>query len=344
MPFTIAEIAQRLGGEIIGDASLIITGFAHPSSAKTGELTFAESEKYFVAACQSNAAAILVSGDVPSTTKTLIKVPNARVAFARVLPLFHTEPTYAAGIHPSAVIAPLAQIDPTAHIGPHCVVEDGVKIGPRSALIGGNHIGANTQIGADCRFFPNVTVYANTLIGDRVRIHASSVIGADGFGYVFDAGVHLKVPQIGNVILGDDVEIGSCSTVDRGALGSTIIGAGTKIDNLVQVGHNVQLGKHCIVCAEVGISGSTKIGDYTTLAGKVGLAGHLKIGNRVTVMAQAGVMNDIPDGERWLGSPAVKDRQFKRQIIAIQQLPELLKRVRQLELKLGISETESLPE
>ncbi len=344
MPFTIAEIAQRLAGEIIGDAALIITGFAHPSSAKTGELTFAENETYFVAASQSSAAAILVSGDMPSTTKTLIKVPNARVAFARVMQLFYPENAIPAGIHPTAVIAPLAHIDPTAHIGPHCVIGDGVKIGPRTALIGGNHIGANAQIGADCRLYPNVTIYGNSILGDRVRIHASSVIGADGFGYVFDAGSQIKVPQIGNVILGDDVEIGACSTVDRGALGSTIIGAGTKIDNLVQVGHNVQLGKHCIVCAEVGISGSTKIGDYTTLAGKVGLAGHLKIGNRVTVMAQAGVMNDIPDGERWLGSPAVKDRQFKRQIIAIQQLPELLKRVRQLELKLGVSETESLPE
>ena len=183
--------------------------------------------------------------------------------------------------------------------------------------------------------FPNVTIYPRTEIGARVRIHAGTVIGSDGFGYVLDGGIHRKVPQIGNVVIGDDVEIGANVTIDRGALGSTVIGKGTKIDNLVQIAHNVEIGEHCIVIAQAGISGSTKLGKYVILAGQVGLAGHLKIGNQVTVAAQSGVMHNIPDGEKWFGTPAQPDRDTKRQLIAIQHLPELLKRVAALEKKLG---------
>jgi UDP-3-O-[3-hydroxymyristoyl] glucosamine N-acyltransferase len=183
--------------------------------------------------------------------------------------------------------------------------------------------------------FPNVTVYPRTEVGARVRIHANTVVGSDGFGYVQDGGVHRKVPQIGNVVIGDDVEIGAGVTIDRGALGSTVIGKGTKIDNLVQIAHNVEIGEGSIIVAQVGISGSTKLGKYVVLAGQVGIAGHLKIGNRVTVAAQSGVMHNIPDGEKWLGYPAQPDKQTKRQMIAIQHLPELLKRVAELEKKLG---------
>jgi UDP-3-O-[3-hydroxymyristoyl] glucosamine N-acyltransferase len=200
-------------------------------------------------------------------------------------------------------------------------------------LQGANHVAAGCVLGEDVNLFPNVTVYARTEIGDRVRIHSGTVIGSDGFGYVLDNGVHRKVPQIGNVVIRDDVEIGSNVSVDRGALGPTMIGKGTKIDNLVQIAHNVVIGDYCLVIAQVGIAGSSKIGNYTILAGQAGVAGHLKIGNQVTVAGQAGVMTDIPDGEKWLGSPAQPDRQTKRQMIAIQHLPELLKRVRELEKK-----------
>ena len=230
-----------------------------------------------------------------------------------------------------------AQIDPSAHVGPHCVVSDGVRIGPRVVLHGGNHIGANSTLEEDTQLFPQVTLYPRTQIGKRVRIHAGSVIGADGFGYVFDAGSHRKVLQVGHVIIHDDVEIGANAAIDRGALGATIIGRGTKIDNLIQIAHNVVIGEHCIVCAHTGISGSTKLGNYVTLAGQVGLAGHLNIGNQVTVAAQSGVMHDIPDGGKWLGSPAQPDRQTKRQWIAVHQLPELLRRVAELERRLANS-------
>lgn len=332
--FTAAEIAQQLGGVVVGDASTLITGFSSTDGARAGDLTFAENHIYFERAEKSVASAVLVSGELKSASKTLICVPNARVAFAKVLPLFFPEPKFPAGVHPSAVVHSTAQIDPTAHIGPLCAVGERVKVGPRVVLEGGNHVAADSQIGEGTRLFPNVTVYAHSMIGARVRIHGGAVIGSDGFGYVPDQGVHRKVPQVGNVIIHDDVEIGANVTIDRGALGSTVIGKGSKIDNLVQIGHNVVVGEHSIVVAQVGVAGSTKLGKHVTLAGQVGLAGHLKIGNDVTVSAQSGVMSNIPDGEKWLGSPARPDRQMKRQFIAIERLPELLLRVKEIERRL----------
>jgi len=335
MPFTAAEVARQLQGEVVGDSSVLLNSFAPADRARPGDLTFAENADYFVRADQSAASAIIIDGAFASTRKVLIRVSNARIAFAKVLALFFPEPAFPAGIHPTAVITASAQIDATAHIGPHCVVGEKTRIGPRSVLQGGNHVGADCRLGEDVRLFPNVTLYARTEIGNRVRIHAGTVIGSDGYGYVLDAGVHRKVPQIGNVIIGDDVEIGANVTVDRGALDSTIIGKGTKIDNLVQIAHNVIVGEHCLLVSQVGVAGSTRLGNYAVLAGQVGIAGHLKIGNKATVAAQAGVMNDIPDGETWLGTPARPDRQAKRQMIAAQHLPELLRRVSKLERKPG---------
>ncbi len=334
MPFTAAEIAKRLAGEVVGDPSLVIKGFAPADRAQAGDLTFAENQNYFARAEQSAASAIIVDTPLAASRKVLIRVANARVAFAKVLPLFFPEPAYPAGIHPTAIVPPSAKVDSTAHIGPYCVLCERVKIGPRSILQGGNHIGPNCTLGENVNLFPNVTVYAGTEIGNRVRIHSGTVVGSDGFGYVQDQGVHLKVPQLGNVIIRDDVEIGASVTIDRGALGPTVIGKGTKIDNLVQVAHNVTIGEHCLIVSQAGIAGSTRLGNYVILAGQAGVAGHLKIGNRVSVAAQSGVMNNIPDGEKWLWSPAQPDRQAKRQMIALQQLPELLRRVADLEKKL----------
>jgi UDP-3-O-[3-hydroxymyristoyl] glucosamine N-acyltransferase len=336
MTFTAAEIAKCVEGKVVGDDSIPLTGFAPAERARCGDLTFAENADYFARAEESAASAIIVDGQFTSARKVLICVANARIAFAKVLALFFPEPVFPAGIHPTALIAASAQIDSSAHIGPHCVIGEKVRIGARSVLQGGNHAGANCRIGEDANLFPNVVLYSRTEIGNRVRIHAGSVIGSDGFGYVLDGGIHRKVPQIGSVIIHDDVEIGANVTIDRGALGPTVIGKGTKIDNLVQIAHNVVIGENCVVVGQAGISGSTKLGDYVTLAGQVGLAGHLKIGNRVIVAAQSGVMHDIPDGEKWFGYPAQPDRQTKRQIIALHQLPDLLHRVARLEKKIGI--------
>jgi UDP-3-O-[3-hydroxymyristoyl] glucosamine N-acyltransferase len=335
MPFTAAEIAKRLQGEVLGDGAVVLNTFAPADRAQAGDLTFAENADYFARAEQSAASAVIVDGSFTSK-KILIRVPNARIGFAKALELFFPEPVFAPGVHPTAIVDASAQVDATAHVGPYCVVGEKVRIGARSILQGGNHIGPQCHLGDDVNLFPNVTVYARSEIGNRVRIHTGTVVGSDGFGYVQDNGIHRKVPQIGNVIIRDDVEIGSNVCIDRGALGPTIIGKGTKIDNLVQIAHNVSIGEHCLVISQVGIAGSTKIGNHVILAGQAGLAGHLKIGNRVTVVAQAGVMNNIPDGEKWMGAPAQPDRQAKRQMIAVTHLPDLLKRVAELEKKLGL--------
>jgi UDP-3-O-[3-hydroxymyristoyl] glucosamine N-acyltransferase len=332
--FTAGELAAKVGAEVIGDSSVRLTGFAPAAQAKPGDLTFAENERFFSKAELSPASAILVDGDFKSEKKVLLRVPNARIAFAKVLPYFHPETRFPQGIHPTAVVAPSAVIDPSAYVGPHCFVDADCKIGPRVVLQSGNHVGAGSVLGEDCHLFPNVVLYPRTQMGQRVRIHAGSVIGSDGFGYVLDGGAHRKVPQAGNVIIQDDVEIGANVTVDRGALGPTLIGRGTKIDNLVQIAHNVTIGEHCLLVAQAGVAGSTKLGNYVILAGQVGLAGHLKIGNKAVIAAQSGVMHDVPEGEKWFGTPAKKDRQMKRQLIMMEQLPRLLARISELEKRL----------
>src|SRR5205814_1100436 len=204
MPFTAAEIAKTIGGEVLGDASLLLTGFAPADRAQVGDLTFAENENYFLRAEQSAASAVIIDGPYSSQKKTLIRVPSSRIAFARVLPLFFPEPVLPPGVHPTAIVADSAQVDPSAHIGPYCVLGEKVNVGPRSILQGGNHLGLNCQLGQDVNLFPNAILYPGTEVGDRVRIHAGTVIGSDGFGYVLDGGLHRKVPQIGNVIIRDD--------------------------------------------------------------------------------------------------------------------------------------------
>jgi UDP-3-O-[3-hydroxymyristoyl] glucosamine N-acyltransferase len=333
---TVSEIAKHLQGEVVGDGNAILNSFAPADRAQPGDLTFAENEEFFAHAEESAATAIIVDQRFGSAKKNLILVPNARIAFAKALALFFPEPLPPAGIHPLSVVAASASVDPTAHIGPHCTVGERVKIGSRCVLTAGNFVGDDSTLADEVKLFPNVTVYPRTEIGKRVRIHAGTVIGSDGYGYVLDGGFHRKVPQIGSVIIHDDVEIGANVTIDRGALGPTVIGKGTKIDNLVQIAHNVEIGEHCIIISQVGIAGSSKLGNYVVLAGQAGIGGHLKIGNQATIGAQCGVMTDIPDKTTWLGSPAQPDRQFKRQVIALQRLPDLLKRLAEFERKFGV--------
>lgn len=331
MIHTASQIAGQVNGEVLGDGSMEITGLAPANAARPGDLTFAEKESYFAAAEASLASAILVPEGFVSSTKVLIRVANPRIAMARVLPLFFPPEQYPSGIDPTARISASAQVDATASIGPNCVVSDGVRIGARSVLMGGNHLGRNCQLGDDVVLFPNVVVYTRCLIGHRVSIHAGTVIGSDGYGYVFDAGCHRKILQVGNVIIHDDVEIGANTAIDRGALGSTVIGQGTKIDNLVHIAHNVIIGRHCLVMGQAGFAGSTRLGDYCVIASQSGIAGHLQLGNQATVGAKSGVMRDIPDKGTVLGIPAYPDKQTKRQWIALQQLPEMVRRLRELE-------------
>lgn len=332
---TAGELARRLGGEIAGDPEVKITGLRPADQAGEGDLTFAENVKYLAAVAASKASAVLVHPDAELDGKTLIRVKNVRVALADCLALFAPERRYEPGVHPTAVVAPSAKVDPTAHVGPHCIVEDDAEIGADTTLLGQVFVGAGSRLGAGCRIFANVTLYHGTILGDRVRIHAGTVVGSDGYGYVFDGAGHKKIPQVGHVVIEDDVEIGSNVSIDRGAIGPTIIGQGTKIDNLVQIAHNVSTGRHCLLISQTGIAGSSRLGNFVTLAGQVGIAGHLKIGDQVVLAAKSGVMHDIPAGEKWMGAPAQPDKQTKRQLLAVQQLPELIRRVRQLEKQLA---------
>ncbi len=335
MIYTAARIAELLDGEVIGDGNVALSGFSSADRAGPGDLTFAEKDAHFAAADASAASAILVGGTFASHGKVIIRVRNARIAAARALPLFFPAEELPPDIHPSAVISPTAQIDATAHIGPGCVIGDGVTIGARSALLGGNHIGRDCRVGDDVRLFPNVVLYERTLVGHRVAIHAGTVIGSDGYGYVFDQGRHRKMLQVGNVHIGDDVEIGANCAIDRAAFGSTVIGSGTKIDNLVHIAHNVVFGEHCLIMGQCGFAGSTQFGNYCVIASQSGVTGHLKIGHQVTVGGKSGVIQDLADGQTVLGYPAVPDKQAKRQWIGLQQLPDLIVRMRALEKQLA---------
>ncbi|MCP5516882.1 MAG: UDP-3-O-(3-hydroxymyristoyl)glucosamine N-acyltransferase [Verrucomicrobiales bacterium] len=334
MTYTARDLAEQLGGSVTGDETLELHGVSPATDAREGEVTFAENESYLARAEASAAAAVIVARSVTASPKTLIRVGNVRVGFARALALFHPEPAFAPGIHPSAVVDPLAEVDPTAHVGPLCWLGPRARVGARSWLLGGVQVGEDCVIGEDCRVFANVTLYRSTRLGNRVRIHAGTVVGADGFGYVLDQGQHLKIPQVGTVTVEDDVEIGANTTIDRGALGTTVVGRGTKIDNLVQVGHNVVLGEHCILVSQVGIAGSCTVGSHSVLAGQVGVAGHLNLGERVTVAAKSGVMNHIGDGEMWMGIPARPVHEQRRVWVAIQRAPEILRRLKAIEDRL----------
>jgi UDP-3-O-[3-hydroxymyristoyl] glucosamine N-acyltransferase len=334
MALVASEIASRLQAELHGDATVTVQSVGPVDSARAGDIILAENEAYLERALQGEASVVLTSAKltVPeSCAKTLIRVANPRAAFARVLQMLFPPAPANPGVHASAVVADSAQVDPSASLGPHVVVGEHSVIGPDCRLEACVVVGPYCRIGQGTHLFPNVTIYARTQIGQRVRIHAGTTIGSDGFGYAFDEGVHVKIPQIGNVIIEEDVEIGANAAIDRGALGSTLIGRGAKIDNLVQIAHNVQVGPGCILVGQVGIAGSTRLGSFVTLAGQVGLGDHLNIGDQVTVGAQAGVMHDIPKGETWLGSPAIPNREIKRQWIALKRLPDLIRRVNQLE-------------
>ena len=343
MNYTASEIAERIEGEVVGDGNVELAGFAKADAAKPGDLTFAENEKFFRLAEQSQASAILATGEFTSKVKTVIRVKDARVAFARVLPLLFPEKQFDAGIHPSAVIAESAQVAESAHIGPNCVIGENAIIGDQTVLEANCIVGDDSALGQAVRLFPNVSVYSQCRIGDRVRIHSGSVVGSDGYGYVFDEDHHRKIPQLGGVVIGDDVEIGANVTIDRGALGNTEIGAGTKIDNLVQIGHNVVIGKHCLIVAQTGIGGSTQVGEFSTLAGQVGVIGHIKIGPKAIIASKSAVMSSLEGGKQYMGIPAIPDIQAKRQIVAVRQLPDLLKRVRELEQLLAKKGTPPAP-
>jgi UDP-3-O-[3-hydroxymyristoyl] glucosamine N-acyltransferase len=341
---TVKELAALLGGHVFGgDPATVIEGFSGIAEASAGDLTFYGNAKYLAALRASRATAALVPLDFSEEIPALcIRVENPSMAFAKIVEAYSPKPVrFVPGIHPSAIIAPEVELGTDVSIQPHAVLESGVKIGARTVIGAGTYLGRDCQLGEDCHVHPNVTIRENVLIGNRVAIHSGTVIGSDGFGYEPVNGRHVKIPQVGIVQLDDDVEIGANVTIDRARFGRTRIGEGTKIDNLVQIGHNVSIGKHCIVIAQAGIAGSSRLGEHVILAGQVGIAGHLTIGDHSIVAAQSGVSKDIPAGETWFGYPAKPDKQSKRDLFYLYKLEKLFARVKKLEQLLDSKEKSS---
>jgi len=334
----LSEIARMLHQPApVSDRS--IRGVATLDEAMEDQLGFVSSMKFASMLGATKAAAVIVPELFNPTSPVdvlLFKVPDVELALVKLLPKFAPEPSRPAiGVHPSAVIDPSASIDPTCCIGPNVTIGKNVTIGARSVLHAGAVIESGSMVGADCELHPNVVVGDRTLVGNRVNIKAGAVIGSDGFGFRWDGKQHVKIPQVGIVVIEDDVEIGSCTTIDRAKFGETRIGCGTKIDNQVQIGHNVRIGACTIVCAQTGIAGSATIGNGVVLAANVGVANQSKIGDRVTAAARTGVACDVPPNQVIAGAPYVPHRQWLREQAAVRKLPELIERVRELEEKLA---------
>jgi len=321
-----------------GDGTVEVRAIRSLDQAGPDDLTFLVDERHLPGLAVCRAAAVILAEGLPAADRPTLRTPNPYLALARALALFHPLPSPAPGIHATAVIASDARVDPSAAIGPLCVVGPGAVVGPASWLDAQVFVGAGVAIGSGCHLYPHVTLYEGTILGDRVIIHGGAVIGADGFGYARDGARYVKIPQVGCVVLEDDVEIGANAAVDRATLGETRIGRGTKVDNLVQIGHNVRVGEDTVVVSQVGISGSTRIGSRVTLAGQAGVRDHVSIGDGAIVGAQAGVSKDIPAGSVVLGSPAIPHGEFKRQVAAVAGLPAMRKLVRALETRLAALE------
>ncbi len=313
-------------GELSSSPDQVVTGLAGLREATPNDVSFLASPKYQAAAKATHARVLIAARDLPvDFDGVVIRVDNPSEAFAELVRQVAPPPvTFPPGIHPTAVVASTARLGKDVSVQPHAVIEDRVVIGDRTVIGAGAYIGHESHVGSDGRFYANVSLRERTIIGDRVILHSGVVLGADGFGYEQVNGTHKKIPQVGNVEIGDDVEIGANSAIDRGRFGRTRVGKGTKIDNLVQIGHNCVIGEHCIICGLVGIAGSTIIGNHVTLAGQVGIAGHLTIGDKSIIMAQAGVTKDVSPGSIMLGAPAVPHKEFKRMNAAVQRLPEIL--------------------
>ncbi|MFP4017395.1 MAG: UDP-3-O-(3-hydroxymyristoyl)glucosamine N-acyltransferase [Halanaerobiales bacterium] len=333
--FTVAELAEKVSGQVIGDSRREITGVSSISKSTSDKITFAENNKYIEQAVESNAGAIIVpvdmQTDIDKSLKTLITVKNPRLAYAIVSALFAPEVFHNPGIHTSAVVSRSANIGRGVSIHPRVVIDDNAVIGDNTILAPGVYVGRGARIGDNTTIHPNVVIEYDTVIGSNVIIHGGTVIGSDGYGFVSTVNGHYKIPQLGNVIIEDDVEIGANVTVDRGTSGPTVIGQGTKIDNLVQIAHNVNIGPECLIIAQVGIAGSAELGKRVTLAGKTGVVGHIKIDDHVTIASNSIVTKPIPAGVFYSGNPAQDHKAELKEQAARRKLPELLKRIKRLE-------------
>ncbi|HEV3079133.1 MAG TPA: UDP-3-O-(3-hydroxymyristoyl)glucosamine N-acyltransferase [Gemmataceae bacterium] len=339
MSITLGELAKLVEGKVIGDDSLLIHAARTLKEAAAGDITFVEDEKHAAHLHHCHASAAVVPASIAANGLPLIQVADPLNAFIVIVRhmLGHREPP-PHGIDPLSHVHARAKIGPGASILPFATVAEDCVIGARCRIYSGVAIGARCRLGDDVTLYPNAVLYAGTILGNRVTVHANAVLGADGFGYRTQNGRHVKVPQLGHVEIGDDCEVGACTTIDRGTFAATRVGEGTKIDNLVQIGHNCQIGRHNLFVSQMGIAGSSSTGDYVVVAGQAGIVDHVHIGERAMIGAQAGVTKEVPPGLRVLGSPATPEREQKRALMTMERLPEMRKDIQRIKQQLSMSD------
>jgi UDP-3-O-[3-hydroxymyristoyl] glucosamine N-acyltransferase len=327
----LAELAEHVGGKLDGPADRAVRGAASLEEAAPDQIAFLANARYERHMRTTRAAAVLVAADYAGPGESLIRCRDPYLAFREAMVLLHgfRRPPFE-GIDERAEVDPAAELGEGVAVGRFVTVCRGAAIGERTVLYPGVFVGPDCRVGSDCVLYPNVVLYDGTVLGDRVIVHAGSVIGEDGFGFATSGGVHHKIPQAGRVEVGDDVEIGACCTIDRAAVGATVIGAGTKMSNLVAIGHGTKVGPGCLLVAQVGVAGSTKIGSHCALAGQAGVVGHIVLGDRVRVGAKTGVIKDIPSDREVLGQPAMPRGQAGRVYSTLPQLPEMRRQLKAL--------------
>ena len=329
---TLGELAEYVGGRVCGDPNVIIKSASTLGRADEGDISFLTNRKYEKQMRTTKASAVIVGKETPPTSVHLLITDDPYYAFMQVMVLLHGHHKHKkVGISPKASISDSAKIGVDCHIHDFATIADEARIKDGCIIYPGVYIGKDVQIGNDSIIYPNVAIYDGCKIGNRVIINANSAIGEDGFGYATYKGVHHKIPQTGIVILEDDVEIGACCGIERGTLSDTVIGQGSKLGDMVTIGHGTRVGSHCLLVAQVGIAGSTNIGHYCTIGGQVGIVGHINIGNNVTIAAQAGVINNIPDNKVILGAPAIDANMGRRAYSMIQYLPAMRQSIRELQ-------------